>query len=421
LDEIIGNVGHLLERVKSVNSADDFWNCQVELRERLLKLESLIRKRRTQYKYFKEAKLSYTRGERKELTRIHQFDELIDQILSSESRLINAIGATKYLGDTLAFNFLPSHVIKVLSYNEEPGFLLGKTGSDHEFEIARQMHEYGYPVFVNDLSHSLRIGDLVVYAKSGINLIECKQSHFEKRRFKKDKFGRQVKRMELATKVLAKEDMPIHEILEDDSPPNEFPSTFIEPDIELSFLPEQLIKACDLKDKSYVAINPEPGLHYIGVRKDTDPSAWISSIKPGFENRGILVGLLQSRMQGTAHFVDPVVLLDIPNSLLIELLLGETLFCTIIDLDYVLEYLSEHGLEVSVRHDEQYGLQSIVVEVEDPDVRFEVGGSLLLKVQYGALSLQSALDIMIDSYRQFRRAVSRIDDAVETGQSNNNA
>lgn len=67
----------------------------------------------------------------------------------------------KSIGDALAFTYMDKWEIKPMAAKEAPGFLTRKKGLRLELRVLRMAFEFGHVAILNDLTNSLRYGDLM--------------------------------------------------------------------------------------------------------------------------------------------------------------------------------------------------------------------------------------------------------------------
>jgi len=72
-----------------------------------------------------------------------------------------------FIGDTIASRLLEVDAIKHFAGFQSPGFLIGKSGLEAEIDAAWHFALEGHFVLFNDLTHSVRLGDLTL-VKDGI-------------------------------------------------------------------------------------------------------------------------------------------------------------------------------------------------------------------------------------------------------------
>ncbi len=79
------------------------------------------------------------------------------------------------MGDALPFIYGDRFDLKPLAFREDPGFLTGKAGARLERAILRRACGLGVPAILNDLTHTLRHGDVTAFRPDGkFILIEAK-------------------------------------------------------------------------------------------------------------------------------------------------------------------------------------------------------------------------------------------------------
>lgn len=80
------------------------------------------------------------------------------------------------VGDTIASLLLEVDAIKHMALYQSPGFISGKEGLDSEIEAANTFYRQGWMVLFNDLTHSVRIGDLTLKKGEITKTFEVKSS-----------------------------------------------------------------------------------------------------------------------------------------------------------------------------------------------------------------------------------------------------
>lgn len=86
------------------------------------------------------------------------------------------------VGDGLAFSYLDRWDVKPLSSKERGGALSGKKGSRLERKILREAFRHGHIALLNDLTNSLRYGDITLITSKGFFFFEVKSSGNHNRR-----------------------------------------------------------------------------------------------------------------------------------------------------------------------------------------------------------------------------------------------
>ena len=81
-----------------------------------------------------------------------------------------------FIGDTIATRLLHVDAIKHMAGFQSPGFISGKEGLEAERGAAAKFYSEGWIVLFNDLTHSLRIGDLTLRKGEKVRTFEVKTS-----------------------------------------------------------------------------------------------------------------------------------------------------------------------------------------------------------------------------------------------------
>jgi hypothetical protein len=81
-----------------------------------------------------------------------------------------------FIGDTIATRLLHVDAIKHMAGFQSPGFISGKEGLEAERAAAAKFYREGWIVLFNDLTHSLRIGDLTLRKGDKVRTFEVKTS-----------------------------------------------------------------------------------------------------------------------------------------------------------------------------------------------------------------------------------------------------
>lgn len=81
-----------------------------------------------------------------------------------------------FLGDVMALKLLDQDTIKHFAGYQSAGFISGKSGLQAEVDAARHFFAEGYLVLFNDLTHSLRLGDLTLRKGERVQTFEVKSN-----------------------------------------------------------------------------------------------------------------------------------------------------------------------------------------------------------------------------------------------------
>lgn len=132
---------------------------QEELLERIGRAERLMRQIRTDNKLIKKtlAEGSANRDAARKAKAEHVAGE---ERIEQQRTLISVL---RSIGDSIAFIYGDRWDLKQMVMKEEPGFVTGKQGTRLERKILRKAFEIGATVVMNDLTHTLRHGDITVF------------------------------------------------------------------------------------------------------------------------------------------------------------------------------------------------------------------------------------------------------------------
>jgi hypothetical protein len=132
---------------------------QEELLQRIVRAEARIRRRRdfnTQTK-FELSKRSNSRDTSNKLRTLHACG--LDYI-QAQKTLIKCL---RSIGDAIAFIYGDRYELKQLVNNGDPGFISGKRGTRLERAILRKSFQWGATAVMNDLTNTLRHGDVTLF------------------------------------------------------------------------------------------------------------------------------------------------------------------------------------------------------------------------------------------------------------------
>jgi len=102
----------------------------------------------------------------------------IDSLRALIDRHVKRIGLCRDIGDAIAFLYIDRWDIKPLAMKEPPGNITGKRGSRLERGILRAIFRDGHRGVLNDLTGSLRYGDITIFRPFGtFVLIEAKSGN----------------------------------------------------------------------------------------------------------------------------------------------------------------------------------------------------------------------------------------------------
>jgi len=164
------------------------------------------------------------------------------------------------IGDCIAFIYVDRFDLKPLVFREAPGFITGKVGARLERAILRAVYRHDAVGILNDLTHTVRHGDVMVLAKDRpFMLIEAKSGRGGKR-------SRTDRQMAAANTMM---DYLTTDAREEDGEVWRRVAT-AQPFVSHGLVAAEMIRA--LPDAGWLAREVERGLHYllIDCRADYD-------------------------------------------------------------------------------------------------------------------------------------------------------
>lgn len=169
------------------------YDIQMKLLNNILEVENEIRKIKNKInenkKICKERTTS-TEIKRRLSIETKEYKELIIVYKESIKRL-------REIGDSLAFSYFSKHDLKSLCWKQSAGFVSGKEGLQNELNKLKSIFESGKFAILNDITNSLRYGDITVDNNGLPKLLEIKSSDN-----KNERIIRQQKDIELRMQML---------------------------------------------------------------------------------------------------------------------------------------------------------------------------------------------------------------------------
>ena len=147
-----------------VSAADAIRRC--ERAKRRLRLQRRETKRAVATRREGSAGSQLTEALRRRLLQIDQLSEQNDEMRHVVRAVVDAV----------VFIYLSKWDIKPLAFRESAGFLAGKKGARLEWQVLRRALRDGHPAILNDLTLSLRYGDITVPGGRGALILELKDT-----------------------------------------------------------------------------------------------------------------------------------------------------------------------------------------------------------------------------------------------------
>jgi hypothetical protein len=378
----------LLHSVNSAESEEDFWNIQSELASEIEAHELRIQRTKRRHQRLREAIKRYSEIPFRNLPenrgRLRRLQDLLSKNNVIKEDHTFARGVTLYLGDILAYNLMPEHVVRLHGRNSSPGFFGGKSGRALELEIASFLTRDGWTVLLHDLTHCLRIGDLTAISRErGILSIELGAGN-------KSRKHRQSVRINLLNKVL-KEDTS--GVKPDDLVTHSFPTHIIEGERDLDHHVTAFVEVADCLEAGCKVVQPEEGVLYAACARGCSVDDLIRELAPKERGwRNYLLASFTDRIVGKFSWVPPVTSLSIPEEIVVSLLRGDFYFWVFLDVDHIKRRLAE--LAPSLTFSNESDCLQMVIHSEDG--LSVLGPRPIEHVQYGLATLESAMQMLAE-------------------------
>ncbi len=381
----------LVRSVASVESGEDYWKTQNELAGEVEAHELRIQRTKRRHQRLREAinqSSGYAvRNPPEYGGRLRHLQELLSKNDAAGYHHRFARSVILYLGDVLAYNVMPDHVVRLHGRNSSPGFFGGKSGRAQELEVGRFLTRNGWTVLLHDLTHCLRIGDLTAACpERGILSIELGPGHNPRKR-------RQRERMNLLNRVL-KED--IAGVRPEDLITHSLPTHLMEGESHFGHNPAAFVEVAACLETGCKVVQPEEGLIYAACARGCGIEDLVKELSPGERGwRNYLVASFTDRIMGKFSWVPPIMSLPIPEEPLTSLLRGDFYFWVFLDVDHIKRRLADlaPSLTLSVECD------CLQMSVHSEDAMSVLGPRPIENVQYGLATLESSLQMLAENAR----------------------
>lgn len=328
LHDLIAN----LHRLQRAPHAERLLALQIqeELLQRNHRAERCVRLNRAKLAALKDRLKA--RGHDRETVRAIRSD-----LATIEARIEGAkawIETLKSLGDSIAYIYGDRFDLKPLAFRPSPGFLTGKTGARLERKMLRGAFAMGATAVLNDLTHTLRHGDVTIFRPDGkFMLIEAKSGR-----------GGQYARAQ--RQLAAAQEMTSY--LETDERHDETGAWFrVEAAAPISDHGVQATQmAAGLKSGAWLREEIEAGLHYVLIDCGVDEGRMEEIFRPLIGRR--LMALPVNEMKRERWGYTPFVLTLSDPEVATRFYAGEFVMNVLIDLDVVAERLRHRGFALRV-------------------------------------------------------------------------
>ncbi|MGA2167244.1 MAG: hypothetical protein ABSG62_03475 [Terracidiphilus sp.] len=260
------------------------------------------------------------------------------------------ISVLRSIGDSIAFIYGDRWDLKQLVQKEESGFLTGKKGTRLERGLLRKAFEVGATVVMNDLTHTLRHGDITLFRPdlwpdggSPFLLIEAKSGRGGNR----VRAARQMSATQQISEYLATDKREANGGLWRRISVNEHPQYhFAEVTRMISNLP----------DAGWLVEEVEPGLHYALI----DCANELETFEPIFgelfgRSRPFMMSVNETKNHHLAYYPFPLCIQE-PDAVF-RFYNGEFVMFVIVDLEHVNKALAPHSIKVIPNESDEYPWQ----------------------------------------------------------------
>jgi hypothetical protein len=256
------------------------------------------------------------------------------------------ISVLRSVGDSIAFIYGDRWDLKQMVQKEDSGFLTGKRGARLERGILRKMYEVGATVVLNDLTHTLRHGDIAIFRPdlwpeggSPCQLIEVKSG-------RGGDAARTSRQMDAAKKVfdyISTDEKEAENGLWQRISVNEQPQYHFTDATRL---------ICNLPPAGWLVEEVEPGLYYVLI--DCAYEGSYESIFGEILSRGksFMLSVNDTKKLTVAYYPFPLSVED--SEALLRFYNGDFVMFVMVDLEQVNERLAKHSLKVTPNDNDEF-------------------------------------------------------------------
>lgn len=148
------------------------YDIQMDLLEYIIEIENEIRTIKDKIKLNKQ--ISNDKNNENEVRK--KFSIEAKELKELSILYKEAIKRLREIGDSLAFSYFSKHDLKSLCWKQSAGFISGKEGLQNELAKLKSIFESGGFAVLNDITNSLRYGDITVDDNGLPRLLEIKSS-----------------------------------------------------------------------------------------------------------------------------------------------------------------------------------------------------------------------------------------------------
>jgi len=314
---------------------------QEELLVRITRAESAVRRWREANTAVKRqlASPGKSRDEARKLKEQHAAGE---ERIRQQKELLSVL---RSIGDAVAFIYGDRWELKQLVWHPEPGFITGKRGTRLERGILRAAFAHGAIAVMNDLTHTLRHGDITIFNEDGtFALMEAKSG----RGGNHSRSARQLAAIDkigayLTTDVREVEGGTWRRVEAAEHPVHHF---------------EAMTRlARNLPPGGWLVEEVEPGLHYAIIDTAGGNERVEPMLQQALGGRTAIFALPVNEMKQArlAYYPFPLCLRD--TEVLFRFYNGDFVAFVFVELNRVNEALARHGLSVQASGDDEFPWQ----------------------------------------------------------------
>ena len=178
------------------NNNEIAYSIQLTLVDEIIKIETLIKSNR---KIINNNKL-ITKDKNTPMEIRRTISMETKHLRDIERHLKEALKQLRNIGDTLAFSYFKKYNLKPLCTKQSAGFISGKKGLKKELDELRKIFLKGKFAILNDLTNSLRYGDITTMLDGKPYILEIKSSNIKNARI-----YRQIRGIEENIKLIQKQ------------------------------------------------------------------------------------------------------------------------------------------------------------------------------------------------------------------------
>ncbi len=342
----------LHKKVHQIKENPTDFTTLVEIQQDIIKRILMTERRKNRYKILLnklKSKLKKARLTKKDAALIK---DKIAYLKTCDSNCQWLLYLWRCFGDAIAFSYLDKWAIKPFMFDSKTtdvkqtaGYMTEKDGFNNELTIMLELNKQGFPTLLNDITNTIRHGDLCFLGRSDPCVMEVKSSNNKNQRIE-----RQLESIR-----------DIHSFLENDETENlrgygKTSRMQLSEEINYIDLINQMISDV-LKTGNYSKISPELGVYYIvwNAQHDLD----YSNIFNGITSQPIVCFLNQLKIDQTWTYYYPFIL-SIKNPELLYAFLQDNIYIIIaFDTNKLSEVAQKNGFSLTI-NEENWTLTEVI-------------------------------------------------------------